>query len=104
MKAITVFYGDNANYKRMLNVFLKSGKENNLDIKILSPDMGDREQKRKAIEHFFDISCEWLLENDGDVGVFDSDLMILKPLDDVWSLDFDIAVTVRKTIPYNTGV
>lgn len=35
----------------------------------------------------------------------DADMMVTRPLDDLWALDFDLAYTVREThLPFNSGV
>jgi len=40
------------------------------------------------------------------LALVDSDTVILRPLDDVWALDFDLAYTVRRSAiyPFNAGV
>ena len=110
MKAITVYFERNKKYRTLHKVFRQSAYDNGLDLDTLCIDIPDHDKKIKKSDHYYDcsyahlIACDYLLNNPGDVAVCDSDLMIRRPLDDVLKYDFDIAVTVRAGIPYNTGI
>jgi hypothetical protein len=106
MKIIAIYFQRKPAYKKMARVF-----ENSLVscmpavkyeiVKIKHPKNIDH--KRDCAYAFLAAANRVLREKELTI-VCDIDLLFLKPILDIANFNFDIAVTVRKSIPYNTGL
>jgi hypothetical protein len=78
------------------------------------PDANIKIDKTKAPpgnrDHYFDTAHAFIqaakrVKNfSGNWAVCDLDLMFINSIEDIWEKPFDIAITTRKTIKYNTGI
>lgn len=106
MRLITAFFDRTGRYKRLLNVFEKSARKHIPKVKITIVN----EKPINNINHKYDtffafvMAAEYTIAAGDNVAVCDCDLMFKKDISDVWNKDFDIAVTVRKKMPFNTGI
>lgn len=77
-----------------------------LKLKILKPKIFKRYNRKNDITESFLASAYYALKSKERLIVADVDLMFLKPVDDAFNHDFDIAITVRKDRDkyYNTGL
>jgi len=106
MKLITVFFARKNKYNKLLTVFQNSMRAVMPDVKfklvkIKKPENIDH--KRDTAFAFL-AAAEYALESNGLLAIADCDLMFLKSIDDIHELDFDIAVTTRNKMKYNTGL
>ena len=69
-------------------------------IKIKPPKNIDN---KRDLAFAFLVAAKYVLKSDSLVAVADVDLIFQKPITDIKRLPFDIAVTVRNKIKYNTG-
>lgn len=106
MKIITIFFARNRKYNKLLNVFetsLKSCMPNvpysRIEIK-LPPNI---DHKRDCAYAFL-AAANYVKEQKEKIIVCDADLMFLQSIEEINNYDFDIAITTRKKIKYNTGL
>lgn len=106
VKIIAVYYDPSGVYADLLRVFRRSAERAmpaaQLDlINIPEPPYQDRVRKIAAC---FIASAEAAMASTEPVCVADIDLMFYRSIADVFDRPFDIAITVRDGIPYNTGL
>jgi hypothetical protein len=107
MKIITVFFARSPKYNQLLKVFETSLKEtmpgvNYKCIKIPKPENIDH--KRDTAFAFMAAVKHALYHQKGILAVADCDLMFLKSIENIKDYSFDIAITTRKKMKYNTGL
>jgi hypothetical protein len=107
MKIMTVFFARKKKYNNLLTVFKKSMRASMPDIKFKLLKI----RKPTNIDHKRDTAYSFLAaayfaqdHKKGVLAVADCDLMFLKSIEDIEKEDFDIAVTVRNKMKYNTGL
>jgi hypothetical protein len=108
MKVLTVYFDKSGKrYERLLNVFRNSAIKNikKAELQILCVSPPDKKQKHSYdCAYAFITAAEFVLEAKEDMMVSDCDMMIMGDMSEAWKHDFDIAVTTRQTIPFNTGI
>jgi hypothetical protein len=106
MNIATVYFERKKTYKKFLRVFKKSAYTamSKVKLKIIRPDLPQNiDHKRDTAFAFLD-AARYALKSDKPLAIADIDLMFVRSIEDVWNLDFDLAVTVRAGIKYNTGL
>lgn len=107
MKLLTVFFDSTGRYRKLYPVFVESAKSRIPNVEVEKYEL---RPPQKKLVHTFDTcyahlqACKKILKDKQDVAVCDCDLLFKKDITDLWKQDFDIAITVRKIIPYNTGI
>lgn len=105
MRILTVYFG--SKYKRHLKVFEASAKEHmpKAKLEVLKlPDQPKNIDRKIQICYAFTETVKHILKKKQDYIVCDTDLMFTGSIEDIEIKEFDIAVTTRETIPYNTGL
>ena len=107
MKLLTAYFDRNGKYKKLFTVFKASAEHRIPEVTI---EVLKLKHPGKTVNHKFDAcyahlkACEKIIADKKNVTVCDCDLLFLKDISDVWEMDFDIAITVRERIPFNTGI
>lgn len=106
MKLITVFFARKNKYYELLKVF-------NNSMRIVMPEIKFKLIKIKKPENIdhkrdtafaFLAAAEYALKSNCLLAVADCDLMFLKSIKDIHNFEFDIAITTRNKMKYNTGL
>ena len=106
MKIISIFFQRKPYFGKLKKVFENSllscmPHVNYEIIQMKKPKKIDH--KRDCAYAFLEAAKKVLIQRELTV-VCDIDLLFLKPIFDIQKFNFDIAITVRKSIPYNTGL
>ena len=107
MKIITVFFARSPKYNKLLKVFETSLKLHmpNIDYQRIDiPKPKNIDHKRDTAFAFIAAAKHALYHKKGIIAVADCDLMFLKSIENIKQYDFDIAITTRKKMKYNTGL
>lgn len=107
MTIMTAFFARKKKYNALLKVFKNSmraimPKVKFRLLKIKKPENIDH--KRDTAFAFIAAAKYALAHNKGILAVADCDLMFLQSIEDINRLQFDIAVTTRNKMKYNTGL
>jgi hypothetical protein len=114
-RLISKWFGDNPQFARMARVLEFTGRRHcpdwSIEVERIVPAPRHSPLGIPSHAHNTMKMDVWTMaiaaSEDGDrVLLIDSDTMILRPLDDVWAQDFDLAYTVKLTerFPFNSGV
>jgi hypothetical protein len=106
MNIATVYFERKKAYKKFLRVFKKSAIKAmpKVNLKIIRPKLPKNiDHKRDTAFAFLD-AARYAIKSEKPLAIADVDLMFVRSIEDVWKLDFDLAVTVRSSIKYNTGL
>lgn len=107
MKIITVFFARSNKYHKLLKVFENSLKAHMIDVdyeRIDIPKPENIDHKRDTAFAFLAAAKHALYHKKGILAVADCDLMFLKSIESISNYDFDIAITTRNKMKYNTGL
>lgn len=114
-RLVSTWFGENAQYERMARVLEFSARRHcpgwSIEVRREAPPprtspLGVPSHAHNTMK--MDTWAEAVAASaDGDrVLLIDADTFLLRSLDDVWALDFDMAYTVKKQVrfPFNSGV
>lgn len=107
MKIVTAFFARNWKYNQLLTVFKNSSRfyMPNIKVKILKmrkpPNI---DHKRDTAFAFFGAAQYAYRHKEGILAIADCDLMFQRSIEDIKDYNFDIAITTREKIPYNSGL
>lgn len=106
MKIITVCFARKFYYNKLLRVFENSLKAvmPKIKPKILRPKLPRSIDHKRDTAFAFIAAAKYVLKAKHLTAVCDCDLMFLKSIADITEKDFDIAVTTRSKVKYNTGL
>jgi hypothetical protein len=107
MKIITAFFARKSFYNKLLRVFKNSCKSvmPGIKIEIIKPLKPHKniDHKRDTAFAFLD-AAYYVLKQRELIAVCDCDMMFLKSIEYIEDKEFDIAVTTRDKIKFNTGL
>ena len=112
MKLVTVYfdYPGSNNYKRLLNAMINSAENIGYKIKVIPIDPPEQIKNKRSHDSNTVKLGEWSgyldsLKEGEHVVFLDCDLIFLKPIEDAFNHDFDVAYTYRDNgVPLNGGV
>lgn len=106
MKIITVFFARKKKYNKLLKVFQRSLKKEMPGssyeiVRIKKPENIDH---KRDTAYAFLAACEYALKSKEVLAICDTDLLFTGDIRTVEEKTFDIAITTRNSIKYNTGL
>lgn len=106
MKIVTVYFERKSKFRTYLKVFKISAKKTmpKANIEIIKPDMPVNIDHKRDTAFAFIAAAEYALNSKESLAVCDVDLMFIKSIMDIEKKSFDIAVTTRNKMKYNTGL
>lgn len=106
MKIVTVYFERKKQYRKFLTVFRRSARAimPKVKIEIVTPEMPKNIDHKRDTAFAFLAAANYALRSKVPLVIADVDLMFVKPINDVWKIPFDIAVTTRNEMKYNTGL
>lgn len=106
MKIISVCFERSGKYGKLATVFEKSLKAvmPAMRYEIIKPKMPPNIDHKRDTAFAFLAAAYYVLKQKELIAVCDIDMMFLKPITDASMMRFDIAVTTRNKMKYNTGL
>ena len=106
MKIITIFFARKKQYNKLLRVWVNSLKKSmpKVNYEIIQIKKPKNIDHKRDTAFAFLAACEYALKSKEILAICDIDLMFLKDITEIEKKDFDIAITIRKKMKYNTGV
>lgn len=107
MKIIAAYFDRKNRYTKLLKVFKRSAARimPDIPVKILNMAQPENISIKMDMSFAFEATGKYCLATNENLAVCDIDLMFVRRIDDVFKMDFDLAVTVRELkYKYNTGI
>jgi len=107
MKIATAFFARKSKYSKLLKVFKNSVKETmpEIKLKIIKMDKPKNIDHKRDTAYSFLAAAEYAIDHgSGLLAIADCDLMFLKSIESIKHEKFDIAITVRNKMKFNTGL